>query len=292
MTTKYSVIQYLPSPLADERINVGIIAFDDADWHVVFTESWSRIQYFAGEDEPFLRDLKTKLLGNKEEVQKLVLHIERTYMQSQDDQAKTTAWMSVLQFTEPQTSMLSVQETLKMTYPRFLPKITALGSYLSHTYQGELTSVPGIYIERPRDRKVVAGLVVKHLSKLLLDLPQGSNLRLGKREPVQGKYQSHKFDAAIVNGKPLLAIQGVSFEVNQTSSTQKYLDSVSWMVSDVKASDPNFEIVVYVLPPKEDGGRVHVYKETIKVYKELGARVLTERNISAETKLLIATLKN
>jgi hypothetical protein len=129
MTTKYSVIQYLPSPLADERINVGIIAFNDKDSRVMFTESWSRVQYFAGEDEPFLRDLKTKLLGNKEEVQKLVLHIERTYMQSQDDQAKTTTWMSVLQFTEPQTSIHSVQKTLEMIRSHFLPTITTPDEY-------------------------------------------------------------------------------------------------------------------------------------------------------------------
>jgi hypothetical protein len=58
-----------------------------------------------------------------------VLHIERTYMQSQDDQAKTTNWMSVLQFTKPQTSMLSVQKTLELICSHFLPSITTPDEY-------------------------------------------------------------------------------------------------------------------------------------------------------------------
>jgi hypothetical protein len=291
MTTKYSVIQYLPNPLADERINVGIVAFDDDEWRVVFTDSWQRIQYFAGEDEPFLRELKTKLLEDKEEVRKLVLHIERVYAKSEDHQIQTTTWMSILQFTQPQTSILGVQETLEMTHPHFLPQITALSKYALHACQEELICAPGIHIERPRNRKAVAGLVVKDLLDVLLDLPQASNLRLEKKEVIQGRRQSHTFDAAIVNGKPLLAAQGVSFEVNQTSNTQKYLSSVSWMISDVKDFDPDFQIVVYVLPPKENGTHVRIYDETVKVYEDLGARVLTESNVKSETKALLSNLR-
>ncbi|MBD2294685.1 DUF3037 domain-containing protein [Anabaena sphaerica FACHB-251] len=28
MASKYSVIQYVPDPIADQRINIGVIAFD------------------------------------------------------------------------------------------------------------------------------------------------------------------------------------------------------------------------------------------------------------------------
>jgi hypothetical protein len=36
MPAKYSVIQFVPSPVANECINIGVIAFDAADVHVRF----------------------------------------------------------------------------------------------------------------------------------------------------------------------------------------------------------------------------------------------------------------
>jgi Protein of unknown function (DUF3037) len=38
MASKYSVIQYVPDPIADERINIGVIAFDNQNIRTLFQE--------------------------------------------------------------------------------------------------------------------------------------------------------------------------------------------------------------------------------------------------------------
>ncbi|MGL4618228.1 MAG: DUF3037 domain-containing protein [Chroococcidiopsis sp.] len=29
MASRYSIVQYVPNPITDERINIGVVAFDD-----------------------------------------------------------------------------------------------------------------------------------------------------------------------------------------------------------------------------------------------------------------------
>jgi hypothetical protein len=42
MPARYSVIQYLPDPATDERINFGVLAFGDGDHlYARFVRNWS-----------------------------------------------------------------------------------------------------------------------------------------------------------------------------------------------------------------------------------------------------------
>ena len=55
MASRYSVIQYVPDPIADERINIGLVIFDDEQVKAVFLKQWDRVRCFAMEDIQFLR---------------------------------------------------------------------------------------------------------------------------------------------------------------------------------------------------------------------------------------------
>lgn len=55
MVTKYSIIQYVPNPIADERINIGAIAFSNSNIKVKFLDNWDRVRLFGMEDITFLQ---------------------------------------------------------------------------------------------------------------------------------------------------------------------------------------------------------------------------------------------
>ena len=62
MPSRYCIIRYVPNPLTEERVNVGVIAYDDTQVRVRFLERWNRVKHFAGRDITFLRDLARVLL--------------------------------------------------------------------------------------------------------------------------------------------------------------------------------------------------------------------------------------
>ena len=60
MVSRYSIIQYVPNPIADERMNIGVLAFDNENVRVQFLRNWSRVHDFGGENIRFLRDFAKK----------------------------------------------------------------------------------------------------------------------------------------------------------------------------------------------------------------------------------------
>ena len=56
MPSRYSIIQYVPNPIADERINIGVLAFDENLVKVSFLKNWQRVKDFGGENIDFLQD--------------------------------------------------------------------------------------------------------------------------------------------------------------------------------------------------------------------------------------------
>ena len=118
----YSVIQYVPNPIADERINIGVIAFDDRTVLVHFLKNWNRVRNFGGEDIGFLLEFakrmeesaKSGLLfpGDAENgIPRCVPRCDRFQAYPVEDQ-------DFINFTKPRSSSLNVevlfQETIKI----------------------------------------------------------------------------------------------------------------------------------------------------------------------------------
>ena len=57
MTSHYSIVQYVPDPIADERINVGVIATgENGTVRVRFLGHWQRVHQFGRGDVSFLQE--------------------------------------------------------------------------------------------------------------------------------------------------------------------------------------------------------------------------------------------
>ena len=55
MPAFYSIVQYVPDPVIDERINVGVIVFGEGRVMSRFVDNWRRVRNFGSEGIAFLR---------------------------------------------------------------------------------------------------------------------------------------------------------------------------------------------------------------------------------------------
>ena len=69
MSARYSVLQYLPDPLAGESINVGLIAWNENRVRTRFLRDWKRVQCFSRDHEPaFIKEVCNRLMAKAAEL--------------------------------------------------------------------------------------------------------------------------------------------------------------------------------------------------------------------------------
>lgn len=263
MASKYSIIQYVPNPIADERINIGVLAFDDHRTLVYFLRNWDRVRRFGMEDIGFLKDFAARtsevaesgLLFPGDENNEIPKH-ERLLRVSQ-------SWMNSIQFTEPRASLKDLDRVLEDAIKKFLIE-------------------PSFDKPRVRDRQAAARLTVSEVRQAVTELLGKQHRDLVKtRCPIPGTRKGRELDVAVANGHPYLAAQGISFEV---ASPENVLDALAWTISDIKDNNPDFPLAIVVLPPtpqviQQDKSIEKTYRETIKTYEDLGAEVRSENDI-------------
>lgn len=275
MASRYSIIQYVPNPIANERINIGVIVFDEEIVKVHFLRSWERINSFGKEDTKFLRDFakrmdessKNGLLFPNDDPNSGQSRVERLRNVSQE-------WINSIQFTPPRGSIESIDNIFDYTIKAFLVDETPVQRNMR---------------DRQAAKKIVA-TSVRDVLKQRLGKRASEFLKKDAQAIVKGLSDSHKFDVSVANGRPYLAAHGVSFEVLTHKET---LDALSWWIKDVKELNRSFPLAVVTLPPKAEFPNYsqlrEAYDNTRITYNKLGATVLEEKEVSAWTNQILAS---
>ncbi|MEG4997745.1 DUF3037 domain-containing protein [Microcoleus sp. B4-D4] len=262
MASRYSIVQYVPNPITDERINIGVVAFDDNDVRVQFLNNWSRVQAFGREDIHFLRDFAKRM--NFAASEGLLFPGDEPDGTPKHERLKKIArgWINSIQFTEPHGSLDNVESLLEDIAQTYLVNV-----------------VPTKTKRNRQDAARITTSIIRTTLRSYDDKPALKEM-LKNDFPVKGSHKEHKFDAVVANGQPYFAAHGISFEVHIPESLQ---DSISWMISDVKESDPKLPIGIVALPPKQEWQDYEklnkLYQTTISTYRDLGAEVLQENEV-------------
>ncbi|AFZ35461.1 hypothetical protein Sta7437_1905 [Stanieria cyanosphaera PCC 7437] len=267
MASRYSIVQYVPNPIADERINIGIVAFNERLVRTRFLKSWKRVRHFAIEDKDidFLQEFKTHLQKStslgllfSENIEDRESNYERLNKIAQ-------SWGNSIQFTEPRGSLDDPDTLLENIF--------------------DILLIEPITSETPfRDRQAAAKIATRKVKKVLEKFGEEAKNLLKKDYKLAGHYAKHKFDVAVANGRPFFAAQAISFEIQ---TTEQLINSTSWMIADVKEIQPATPLAVIVLPPKEESPHYKqlqaTYQETMSTYASLGAEIVQENEIEAWT---------
>lgn len=268
MVSRYSIIQYVPNPIADERINIGIVAFNDHLVKTRFVKSWKRVGCFAKNDGDveFLKDFKTN-------VQRLA-SLGLLFSDDIDDKGKNLdrlhkvaeSWNNSVQFTEPRGSLRDPQSLLNDLADDLLveplpPKTPTF-----------------------RDRQAAIKVARRKIRSVIDNFGGSANQYYKTNYKLQGKLAKNKFDVAVANGKTFLVVQAISFEIN---INDLLISSTSWLIADVRKMQPNIPIGIVMLPPKTESIRFEqsktVYKESKSMYESLGAETIQEEDVESWT---------
>jgi hypothetical protein len=276
MGSRYSIIQYVPNLIADERINIGVLVFDDTLVRVKFLTKWNRVQHFELTDDIlFLRDFAHQM-QKAAEAELLFPGDQPNDLPKHERLIKVArGWMNSIQFTEPRASLEDVENLLE----------DAVRTYLVE---------PPVKEKKLRDRTAAAQIATSNVRRVLKQQYGDNKARelLKVDALLKGSRLEHKFDVTVANGRPFFVAHGISFEVQTPEQT---VGDLAFKIIDVKESKPNLPLAVVVLPPTQgtsDRGRLErVYQQTIATYKDLGANVLKEDQVEPWVSECLANTK-
>lgn len=264
MVSRYSIIQYVPNPIADERINIGVLAFDDRSTSVRFLSNWERVRHFGMEDIDFLKDFASRMASVAADGLLFPGDSENGTPKHERLLKVAQSWFNSIQLTEPRGSLEDVETLLENTVETYL--VEAL-------------------LEKPkvRDRAFAVRLAKKSIRKALErclgDKEQAKRL-VQSHYSLSGNLKKHNFDVVVANGRPYFAAQGISFEVQIKTNLQ---DSMILKISDLKKYQPDFPLGIVTLPPNPQSPNYEklekIYKNNISIYSKLGAEVLKEDRV-------------
>jgi len=120
MASHYTVVQYVPDPATDERINVGVLTYGDGQIRCRFLRDWRRVEQFGGEDIGFLRDLARDIQTAAGAQPTLFAMPGAGRLDEETLRRMIGRWRNSVQFTPTRASLLKPAELLDDVAGRFL----------------------------------------------------------------------------------------------------------------------------------------------------------------------------
>jgi len=261
MVSFYCVVQYVPDPIANERLNVGIIAYDQDVVTSKFIDDWRRVRAFGEGDIAFLRDFVRDIqaASSPEGISGRVLGPRHVTGAMIEEIAQT--WTQCIQLTTPSVSTLPVGELIEDMAPLFLRRI-------------EPKPAPAW-----RNRAQAVALVTGEVESALLEIVGPTTakevLKVGKEIP--GKVGRHRFDFQLRNGQLLMAGQALSFEVPESERLRKDVHAAAWAFEDLANRDPDVPRTAVLLPPRT---AMDTFVEANETFRALGVEVVTSDDLA------------
>ncbi len=254
----YSVLQFVPDPRTDERINVGVVATDGETTDTRFVEDLRRAATFGLIEASALRSTLADLQRE----------IEATT--ADELQILADTWRHAIQITPPQASLLDL--------PTLLDQIAEL--MLRHRPARRRTNTKTQIIARARSS------IIHAITALDLD---GVG-RVDSRMPIQGQHRPHEVDLTLSNGKVLVAAQAISFARPASPQVDRDVDATAWLIKDIADTVDHPSLAVIIGPPPDKNR--HDFQEATGLFQEINADIVLTGEMDGWAKEMAAAVKH
>ncbi len=236
MPAYYTVIQYVPDPVIGERINVGVASYFEGAVRTRFLTNLQRVKAICGKDVVDFDRIVRIFSG--------ITQDRLTEMMS--------TWDNSIQFTQPNASLRSIEETLEEVAVRFLI------DQVSSSKEGRVHSDVVSFAKHTLSAAV---------SRLLGARAARSYVR--PKLAIMGRFGVERhFDLGLKNGSPLHAIQAISFAVHR--SPERSVEATAFLAEEIQDRVP---LTVVVAPPPSS---TIIYENARRTLTALGAAVVEE----------------
>lgn len=121
MSAHYTIVQYVPDPTADERVNFGVITWDDEQALSRFVGDWRRVKAFGGEDVRFLKEFARSISEKTSGALRLPELGDEIQLQAL--KKMVAEWSYSIQFTDPRGSLKNAEALLGEVSGLFLREL-------------------------------------------------------------------------------------------------------------------------------------------------------------------------
>jgi hypothetical protein len=254
MGTQFTVIQFVPNPVADERLNAGVIVYDDTRICVRFTKKWKRLQSFGAADVEFLKSFAADIERfAAEDLNAGPLSVERL-------EGMIAEWSHLIQFTTPRGSLLDPDTLLDQIAQRFLPTEAA---------RKARTTKSGTIKKHARDALKVS--IRQRFGK-------DSHFKVENRIPIHGRTGEHTFDIGVLNSAPRMAAEALTMPDAQDERHLQKIHATAWAMRDVRdvagGTSPRLSVLI-----DDDDVRSPAFDQARRIFDDLGVEIIEENHV-------------
>lgn len=262
MSVYYTIVQCIPDPLADERINIGVIVYGDGRIRSRFLSSWRRVKLFGVEDSQFLTDFADRVTAADAQQMKLNGVPAPPSFNTELLERAIGSWSNSIQFTPPRGSLRDPDTVLEDIASRVLHDPL-------QTKRATRTRATAAKIVREVVERQFAGVLDQSLIERHVHVRPQLPGKLDPKNPI---------DIAVANGDWRFGGYGLSFEISDFDQLDADRTKAAFRISDVKYQMTNLPIGVLTLPPTPNASPriTTLYIDTVRILTNAGAVVLTE----------------
>ncbi len=264
MTAHFSIVQYVPDPIASERMNIGVITLGDGGIRCRFLRDWDRAERFGGKDIVFLKEFARS-------VQQTVLDQNRLMPAAPPlDLAilerMAAGWINSIQLTPPRGSILDADALLASVARDFLKERVSAK-------------------RETRDKRSIAAVAEAAFSDALqqrFGTPAAREL-VTRDFPYRGRRNMHEFDVAVRNGEVFLGAFAMSFGLSTTKYLHDQVKITAWDLADMRAAYSDLRLAVITSLPTTDHKEYEavreLYEQTEQICRDYDASLVPEDDL-------------
>jgi hypothetical protein len=255
MTAQYTVVRYVPNPIAEECVNVGVITWDQNRIRSRFLENWTRVKTFGNENIDFLRDFAKEIsVATNRQMNFPGINTPQS-LNVETIEKMINSWGQSIQLSSPRGSTKDPDALLADIAPLFLAQQ-----------------------RRRRTRVRSRTTAARHAATILIDvrrrIPDQAEQLVKTRQVFDGAVEQHRLDVALANGHLLAGVQAISFEINPGEHLEKEILLTKWTLADIRQRYDTVPIAVFAYPPTRANARP-AYNGARRVFDALGAEIVT-----------------
>lgn len=261
MVAHYTVVQYVPDPVIDERINIGVIVYGEGRLRCQFLEDWRRVERFGGPEIGFLKDFARTVRGEMGPTSQLALEEEQQPLSEESLRRIVGHWKNSIQFTPPRASLQSQDALLQDIARRFLVKPAKTRQKRQY-----------------RDKRTAVSIAARSVREALVSrIGKERADRYFQRGPqVKGEVEEHRLDLGVQNGHLLAGAYGISLESPRIEHEESQVTECAWAISDIRRAHEELPLAVIALLPKRPN---KLSRRARRVFDALHAQLVTEHNV-------------
>lgn len=252
MSTQFSVIRFVPDVIANESINVGVIAMSGQDVKIQFINSWHRARALGGEKAAYLRDFVKDMSARQE-----TLFGRGDTWSEASIKEYLGRWRHMVECTELRGSIKPIDQ--------LLPELVSL--YLKDARAARAKVLT---------KKTASAAMFSAVSMAVQEKFGSDGQELVKRNlVVPGDIDQHECDVVLLNGQLYGAALGLSFRVADTPYLKTEVDAVAFAIEDMRAANKRLPIAISYVPPVRSSANFNRAK---RILTSVGAEFIDYRH--------------